>query len=217
MSYEYNTFGLDSQAMSITCTLRDERYASLALIEAQNSNMKYHQHGCIAVVDGSIIARGWNSYGSHPNDKYLSNTCSCHAEIDVMRKIERLIIKKRLHTSNRNIRNNFLGRTNIYVVRSDRGGDKYKDSAPCARCTKFMKSLNIKNIIYSNEYGTLTKCRVRDYETTYNSHGAQFLEREEEEHQPHQQHKHQQQHPDYRYKLSVNIQVSSQQARHHHS
>ena len=179
MSYRYNNANRTPEiAITRTCTLRDEKYASLALTEAQNSNMKYHQHGCIAVTNGAVIARGWNSYGSHPNDKYLSDVCSCHAEVDVMRKIERLLIKRQLRTSNRNrnTRANFLGRISIYVVRRDHYGDRYKDSAPCARCTTFMKSLNIKNIIYSNEYGTLTKCRVRDYETSYTSHGAKYLE-----------------------------------------
>ena len=186
MSYRhrYNTpeiqgvQGVQEIETTRTCTLRDEKYASIALTEAKKSNMKYHQHGCVAVTNGAVIARGWNSYGSHPNDKYLSDVCSCHAEVDVMRKIERILLKRQLRTSNRNknIRASFLGRISIYVVRRDHYGDRYKDSAPCARCTTFMKSLNIKNIIYSNEYGTLTKCRVRDYETNYNSHGAKYLE-----------------------------------------
>lgn len=186
MSYEYVTpHSIDNVSKEKTCTLRDEKYASIALIEAQHSNMKYHQHGCIAVVDRTIIARGWNSYGSQPNDKYLSDTCSCHAEVDVMRKIERLLLKKQSHnnhnhnhnhiSSNKNTRSSFLGKISMYVVRRHPSGDKYKDSAPCARCTKFMKSLNIKNLIYSNEDGTLTKLRLRDYETNYNSQGTVYL------------------------------------------
>ena len=158
------------------CNMRDEKFASVALTAAQNSNMKYHQHGCVAVICGSIVARGWNTYGCQPNDEYCDNTCSCHAEIDVMRKLEKILLKKQLYMSKRNIRNCFLGRISMYVVRKDKYGNKYKDSAPCARCTRFMKSLNIKNLIYSNADGTLTKCRVRDYETTYISQGGQYIE-----------------------------------------
>lgn len=163
------------------CTARDEKYASLALHAAHNSNMKYHQHGCIAVADGTILARGWNSYGSSCSlkDKYLQNTCSCHAEVDVMRKIERLLVKKQLHSTNRtNMRTRFLSRISIYVVRKDKRGNQYKDSSPCLNCGNFMKSMNIKNVIYSNASGTLTKCRVRDYATTYSSHGTRFLNHE---------------------------------------
>ena len=159
-----------------TCNMRDEKFASVALTAAQNSNMKYHQHGCVAVICGSIVARGWNTYGSQPNDEYCDNTCSCHAEIDVMRKLEKILLKKEVSLSKRNIRNCFLGRISIYVVRKDKYCNKYKDSAPCARCTRFMKSLNIKNLIYSNAEGTLTKCRVRDYETTYISQGGHYIE-----------------------------------------
>ena len=158
------------------CTNRDEKYASLALNAADNSNMKYHQHGCIAVADGTILARGWNSYGSSTKDKYIQNACSCHAEVDVMRKIERLLVKKQLHNTNRtSMRARFLSRISIYVVRKNKGGNQYKDSTPCLNCGNFMKSLNIKNVIYSNASGTLTKCRVRDYTTTYSSHGTRFI------------------------------------------
>ena len=163
------------------CTTRDEKYASLALSVADNSNMKYHQHGCIAVADGTILARGWNSYGSScsSKNKYLQNTCSCHAEIDVMRKIERILIKKQLHNTNRrncrNMRLRFLSRISIYVVRKDRYGNQYKDSTPCVNCVNCMKLLNIKNVIYSNASGTLTKCRVRNYTTTYRSTGTIYI------------------------------------------
>ena len=161
--------------LTTACTNRDEKYACMALHAANNSNMKYHQHGCIAVADGTILASGCNSYGSSSKDKYLQNTCTCHAEADVMRKIERLLVKKQIH--NTNIRARFLSRISIYVVRKDKRGNQYKDSTPCLSCGNFMKSLNIKNVIYSNASGTLTKCRVRDYKTSYSSQGTRFLNR----------------------------------------
>ena len=169
-----------SNLTNTICTNRDEKYACLALHAANSSNMKYHQHGCIAVADGTILASGCNSYGSSSSkDKYLQNTCTCHAEVDVMRKIERLLVKKQLHNTNRTNRTNtrarFLSRISIYVVRKNKQGNQYKDSTPCANCGNFMKSLNIKNVIYSNASGTLTKCRVRDYTTTYASQGTTFL------------------------------------------
>ena len=73
---------------------RDERFARFALEEANKSNMKHHQHGCIAVLGGQIIARGYNSDRTQSSDGFLKNTCSCHAEIDVMRKLEKRINKK---------------------------------------------------------------------------------------------------------------------------
>ena len=39
---------------------------------------------------------------------------------------------------------------------------------------QFMKLLNIKNVIYSNSEGTLTKCRVKDYTTSHVSQGNRF-------------------------------------------
>lgn len=72
------------------CTFRDEKFANIALEEADKSNMKYHQHGCVAVINGTIIAKGHNSDRCYSSDGFLDDTCSCHAEIDVLRKISRL-------------------------------------------------------------------------------------------------------------------------------
>jgi deoxycytidylate deaminase len=77
------------------CSLQDERYANLAMSEAEKSTMKHHKHGCIAVVGGSVIARGCNTYRSRSNDGFLNGSCSCHAEIDVLRKLSRIIPKKK--------------------------------------------------------------------------------------------------------------------------
>ena len=78
-------------------TTRDEKFATIALNEANKSTVKYHQHGCVAVVGGRIVERGYNSYRSRSNDGFLEGTCSCHAEVDVMRKLE-----KRLNKSSNN-------------------------------------------------------------------------------------------------------------------
>jgi hypothetical protein len=40
-----------------------------------------------------------------------------------------------------------------------------------------MKSLQIKNIIWSNDKGSLSKCRVDDYETDHESQGNKFIKR----------------------------------------
>lgn len=80
--------------MSKLCNNRHERFARLALEEANKSNMTHHQHGCIAVLGGQIIARGYNSDRTQSSDGFLKNTCSCHAEIDVMRKLEKRVNKK---------------------------------------------------------------------------------------------------------------------------
>ena len=141
--------------MSYKCNLRDEKFASVAMLEAEKSNMKYHKHGCIATIGSKIIARGFNSYRCYSNDGFLNNTCSSHAEIDVIRQLAKIIQKK-------NIRKNLYDKISLYVVRKDKYGINYKDSAPCTHCTTIMKKLNIKYIIYSNIWGTLTKCKVKD-------------------------------------------------------
>jgi deoxycytidylate deaminase len=66
---------------------------------------------------------------------------------------------------------------NLYVVRRDSKGIRYKESAPCESCTRRMKLLNVKYVIYSNSEGELVKQRVRDYTTQHQSCGIKYLKR----------------------------------------
>ena len=62
--------------------MRDQRFASIALDEASKSTLLM-QHGCIAVLNGKIIAKGFNNIRSHSKDGLLNfrKCCSAHAEI----------------------------------------------------------------------------------------------------------------------------------------
>ena len=68
---------------------RDKYYSMSALEESTKSVMKHNHHGCVAVMNGKIIAKGYNSNRCYSNDGFLKDTCSCHAEIDVMRKLDK--------------------------------------------------------------------------------------------------------------------------------
>ena len=110
-----------NQNNNTQCSVQDERYANLALSEADKSTMKHHKHGCIAVVGGSVIARGCNTYRSQSSDGFLNGSCSCHAEIDVLRKLSRIIPKRKQQIlfSRRDNRSCFL-RTRKYLRRKKR-------------------------------------------------------------------------------------------------
>ena len=101
-------FNQRSARMLCTVTVRDERFATIAMDEAEKSQMKYHKHGCVAVIGGRIVERGYNSERSQSNDGFLDNTCSCHAEVDVMRKLDKRFSKKNTQVSGRNVRSCLL-------------------------------------------------------------------------------------------------------------
>ena len=93
-----------SHMMLCPVTAKDERYAAIALREANKSQMRYHRHGCVAVVGGRIVERGFNSERCQSNDGFLNDTCSCHAEVDVIRKLDKRLNKKQLKVSRQNAR-----------------------------------------------------------------------------------------------------------------
>jgi len=52
------------------------------------------------------------------------------------------------------------------VVRVGRDGC-IRNSAPCMDCATTLKTLNIKKIVYSNEDGMLSACKINNYNTEH--------------------------------------------------
>ena len=79
------------------CSSSDIRYVELAATEAYKSTVNY-RHGCVAVSSGKVIAKGHNHDRTISRDGLISNNvCSCHAEIDVLRKCLRMNHTKKFH------------------------------------------------------------------------------------------------------------------------
>jgi hypothetical protein len=77
---------INNDMMTMQCTFNDEKFANVAMEEANKSDL-LSQHGCVAVINGKIIARGHNSSRCYSSDGFLRKTCSSHAEVDVLRKL----------------------------------------------------------------------------------------------------------------------------------
>lgn len=139
-------------------TNSDARYISIAIEEAHKSILRA-KLGCVAVVSGKIVARGYNNYQTHSRDGLIKKVCSCHAEIAVLRKC---------------LRRNINGKINLYVIRVTHDGD-FACSAPCMQCTEVMQDFNIKNITYIAENGNTIKTKFKDYSTNYKSSGEMAI------------------------------------------
>ena len=63
----------------------------------------------------------------------------------------------------------------LYVVRLDHH-NIFKDSAPCSDCTRVIKGLNIKKIIYSKDDGSFDIVRTQNYTTKHISLGRRLLD-----------------------------------------
>ena len=136
----------------------DAKYVSLAVNEAEKSSLRA-KTGCVAVVSGKVMARGYNTYRTFSKDGLIKQTCSCHAEIDVLRKI-----------SKQNVR----GKINLYIIRVTNNGD-LGCSAPCIECTETMKQFNIKTLTYVTNDGDPVKKNFNEYFTDYKSSGAMAI------------------------------------------
>jgi len=140
---------------------KDQRFASIALEEASKSTLLM-QHGCIAVLNGKVLAKGCNNIRSHSKDGLLHfrKCCSAHAEISVLHKLCIMELSPKI-----------VQKLVLYIVRISRSGEMV-ESAPCFHCTLRMKKLNIKAIVFSNSDGELEKRRINEYDTDKLTYGA---------------------------------------------
>ncbi len=64
----------------------DYKFLCLASLEASKS-IQSQQHGAVAVINGKVCGRGYNSCRTKSSDGFINNTCSCHAEIAALRNM----------------------------------------------------------------------------------------------------------------------------------
>jgi len=66
---------------------KEELFIAMAALEASKSDVLM-KHGCVAVVNGKVLARGHNDVNrTTSKDNFIKNTCSCHAEIACLRNL----------------------------------------------------------------------------------------------------------------------------------
>ena len=111
----------------------------LCLREAERSEVWYRL-GCIATYGGKIIARACNTY------KFSKETCTCHAELNVLHKLYDSYHRKRKDKKIMSI----FRKTILYVGRLTRGGNS-QNSAPCFQCIQKIRQYHIKKIIFCLE------------------------------------------------------------------
>ena len=135
-------------------SIKDQKFINIALEECCKSNVLM-RHGCVAVMNGKIIAQGHNSYRNRTNDGFINNQGSCHAEISVLRTIFHIHSNKKcnninfLNDKNHKNNKNIFKKISLYIVRCSYDLI-FKNSAPCSECSKIIKLLDIKKIVYSN-------------------------------------------------------------------
>lgn len=78
--------------MSNILSNKDYAYINNALDASTKSNMLM-RHGCVVVENNKIVGIGYNSYRTRFGDRFVKDSCSCHAEMHALR--EAIKIKSR--------------------------------------------------------------------------------------------------------------------------
>ena len=141
---------------------RTDTYISEAMYEAHKSPCRA-KHGCIAVLNGRIIGRGYNYYRNPSSDGFIHNICTCHAEMAALREIYRTINGRGHYGKNKN---KIFKKTTLYVVRVNKENILQK-STPCTDCMEVIKTLQIKKIVHSDEGAVLDIMTPPNYKETH--------------------------------------------------
>lgn len=144
-----------------------EKYINLAREESLKSPV-FMKHGCVAVLNGRVMARGHNHYRTQSSDGYIKNSCTCHAEMDTLRTLNKRTGKGKKEVNNKKII--------LYIVRTDNKGE-LKESGPCIDCLQRIKQLNIKKIIYSCNNNSVVISKPKDYTPVHLSLGRRYISR----------------------------------------
>lgn len=75
---------------------QDRHFIQVAQDEALKSPCLM-QHGAVAVAGGKIIGRGYNHYRNQTSDGVVTNSCTCHAEMDAVRDVLRTVDRSHMH------------------------------------------------------------------------------------------------------------------------
>jgi len=114
------------------------------LIKISMLSTCHYKHSAAVIKNGKILSMGINKF---------YNNISIHAEVDAVINYMKLYKK-----------NNIKG-LDLIVIR--KSGNSLSLSKPCSHCSKFLKQKNVRNIIYSNENGSLVKKQAIEFESSH--------------------------------------------------
>jgi deoxycytidylate deaminase len=158
---------------------KDDRFMRMACNIGLESTINI-RHGCVAVLNGKVVAQGFNNERCFSSDGLIRETWCCHAEIDTIRKLLYSVIgtKNISVLCNRdNAKSNrqwykILSKVTLYIARlpstsnsSDASYNKSSSSssAPCVNCMFTLRSLGIKQIAYISKNKEFVKCKPSEY------------------------------------------------------
>ena len=75
-----------ASTLTSTITTRDIKFMEHAHRVAQSSKLMM-RHGAVCVANNRVISTGTNHYRYASSDGFIPPGCSCHAEMDALRKL----------------------------------------------------------------------------------------------------------------------------------
>jgi deoxycytidylate deaminase len=153
---------IDNDLTDSDLSTSDFKYISEAICQAQKSPVLM-RHGCVASKNGRILAKGFNHYRTYSKNNIMNNTCTCHAEMDVLHKLI-----NNGHTDFKKI--------TFYIVRINKK-DEFRDSGPCIDCSKVLNKCGLKKIVYTTN-NSIIKTSLSNYTPTQTTSGRAFINRD---------------------------------------
>ena len=70
---------------------KNQRFINFAAEECLKSQVLM-RHGCVAVMNGKVVGRGYNNYRNRTSDGFVGeNVCTCHSEMAALREVHKML------------------------------------------------------------------------------------------------------------------------------
>ena len=87
---------------TMNLTSKDYPHINRAMHEGRKSKMMM-KHGCVVAEGRKVLSTGYNHYRTQYGDNFINTSCSCHAEMDALRRVIRMKTKGKHSKSHKKV------------------------------------------------------------------------------------------------------------------
>lgn len=137
----------DDQISIFTFTAKHERFFAHARHMAEMSDFKRARVGCVAVIDGRVVATGFSQQRTHPMQEYYNQFRDFHGQKNISAKLHAEIS---MLCSVQHMDGIDWHKADVYIYRMCRS--RLSGLAkPCSACEAALRSVGVHNVFFSTD------------------------------------------------------------------
>ncbi len=133
---------------NVKFTARHEKFFAHARHMAQMSDFRRARVGCVAVINGRVVATGFSQHRTHPMQQYYNRYRDFDGQANVAHKLHG---EAAMLFTHRHLRIDW-SKADVYVYRLCRSR-AHGLAKPCAACEMALRAAGVRKIFYTTDTG----------------------------------------------------------------